>query len=100
MRGTTNSNARGSSYTRRKRKAWLMKVYEADCPLLAYVDGGFAKQQMPTVRCWRCGRRLLEEEVTIDRVVPGAHGGRYTRDNIRPCCAPCNSLTGGSVRAQ
>lgn len=52
------------------------------------------------VRCYRCGLLLSEGEVTIDRIIPGAKGGTYDDNNIRPCCAKCNSETGGSVRSQ
>lgn len=85
MRGTTNSNVRGSSYTRRARRRWLVVTFESN-------EGpGFC-------RCYRCGQLLTEHTVTVDRIVPGCRGGRYVRSNIRPACAHCNSTTGGSVR--
>jgi excisionase family DNA binding protein len=36
----------------------------------------------------------------VDRVVPGADGGGYSRGNIRPSCRPCNSSTGGALGAE
>ena len=93
-RGTTNGNARGNSKDRAARRAWLLKAYEADVP-------GFC-------RCYRCGMLLCAPEraphpinaLTVDRIVPGARGGTYRRNNIRPACIPCNSETGGRVRGK
>lgn len=36
-RGTTNGNARGSSYTRAVRRAWLVETYRADVDMLRVV---------------------------------------------------------------
>lgn len=83
MRGTTNSNARGSSTDRRARRRWLLQTFAADCV-------GFC-------RCYRCGALLTERTVTVDRIVPGCLGGRYVRGNIRPACARCNAETGGGL---
>lgn len=67
---------RGKARDRRRRRAFLLTKYA--------VDGG-------TV-CHRCGTWLpAEEQWHVDRFpVPGMLGGRYTRDNIMPACAPCN----------
>jgi hypothetical protein len=95
-RSTSNGCQRGSSKERRARRAWLVNTFGWRLP-----DGtGF-------VLCFRCEVPLLEHDdpeapgqaVTADRINPGALGGRYTRDNIRPCCLPCNSSTGGSLGA-
>lgn len=106
-RGTTNGNVRGSSYDRRRRRAWLMQNYASDVP-------GF-------VRCYRCGGFLFNPDdhegksriydvhvalgewstadpLTVDRIIPGCQGGTYRRTNIRPACDLCNSETGGSTR--
>lgn len=106
-RGTTNGNARGSSYSRRRRRAWLVANYASNIP-------GFC-------RCYRCGRllynpddraevrslRILRSDdgpwenilpLTVDRIIPGCKGGTYRRNNIRPACGGCNSETGGGVR--
>lgn len=85
QRGTSNSNARGSSQDRARRRAYLLRVYESN-------------RGAGTCRCYRCGRVLTADTVTVDRVVPGCRGGRYVRSNIRPACAGCNSETGGKVR--
>lgn len=84
-RGTSNSNERGSSYNRRARKAWLMENWKSD------VEG--------FVRCYRCGMKLDENALTVDRIRPGCQGGTYKRDNIRPCCSLCNTLTGATTRS-
>lgn len=86
MRGTSNTNARGSSADRRARRAYLLRTYESDAG-------------PGTCRCYRCGVVLRERTVTVDRIVPGCLGGRYTRENIRPACASCNSETGGGLRS-
>lgn len=112
-RGTSNGSARGSSYARRARRAWLLEHYTSDIPGLC--------------RCYRCGWLLynpdatppylamdpegvitmrgpdgvmqLARSLTIDRIIPGCQGGTYRRNNIRPACGPCNSETGGATRA-
>lgn len=78
-RGTSNTNARGSAADRRRRKEWL-------------IANGFT-------RCHYCLIVLTFESMTVDRIIPGCQGGRYTRDNIRPACAACNSSEGGRLRA-
>lgn len=87
-RGTSNGNARGNSADRARRRLWLVTTYAAD----QTVDGA------PACRCYRCGTLLTVDTVTVDRIVPGCAGGRYVRNNIRPACATCNSVTGGSTR--
>lgn len=82
-RGTSNSNSRGSSEDRRRRKQFLLDKFG---------DGTVAK-------CYRCPEILNFLTVTVDRVVPGCEGGTYRRDNIRPACAPCNTSTGGQLGA-
>ena len=94
-RGTTNGNVRGSVYTRRARRAWLMVAYASDI--------------LGLVRCYRCGRLLFNPDdhpddvldltpLTVDRIIPGCQGGTYRRTNIRPACGTCNSETGGGLR--
>lgn len=85
-RGTSNSNARGSSHDRRSRRLWLVMTFESDCG-------------PGTCRCYRCGALLTLSTVTVDRIVPGCKGGRYVRNNIRPACSGCNSETGGRLRS-
>ena len=80
-RGTTNRNDRGNTRNRAARRAYLLRTFG---------DGVKAP-------CYRCGLVLDDSTITVDRIVPGRDGGRYTRDNIRPACGPCNSETGGAL---
>lgn len=84
-RGTTNSNARGSSADRARRRDYLLRTFESDAG-------------PGTCRCYRCGCVLTGEDVTVDRIVPGCQGGRYRRANIRPACGRCNSAAGATLR--
>lgn len=89
QRGTTNRNARGSSYSRAARRAWLMKTFG---------DGEFVDCQLAAVPdCWVA---MSVWTVSADRIKPGARGGTYRRDNIRPACPPCQSHTGGKLGAR
>ncbi len=88
-RGTSNSNQRGSTRDRRARRKWLLETFRAD------VD----HQGEPACRCYRCGQLLVESTITVDRIVPGCQGGTYRRNNIRPCCGPCNMTTGATTRS-
>lgn len=80
-RGTTNSNARGSTADRAARRAYLLETFG---------DG-------TTAPCFYCTRPLTDATITVDRIIPGAVGGTYKRDNIRPACGPCNSSRGGRL---
>lgn len=84
-RGTTNRNDRGSSYSRRSRRQWVIDTWGNGVQVSCY-------------RFARCGEILTLETLTLDRIVPGCQGGTYARTNIRPACAFCNSSTGGATR--
>lgn len=88
MRGTSNGNVTGSAQDRRRRRQWLLDEYgngeSAPCML-----GG------PWVE--HCLVVVTIETLTVDRIVPGCEGGRYTRDNIQPACGPCNERQGGEL---
>lgn len=82
-RGTSNSNQRGSAEGRRRRKQWLADTFG---------DGKGAP-------CHSCLEYLpLGARLEADRITPGALGGTYRRDNIRPSCGPCNIESGIAVR--
>jgi 5-methylcytosine-specific restriction endonuclease McrA len=105
-RGTTNGNARGGSADRRRRREWLVETYRAnEDVVLIDADGNYLMADdglvamFPACRCYRCGRLLTVETVTVDRIIPGCLGGTYRRDNIRPACETCNSSTGGALGA-
>lgn len=86
-RGTSNTAVRGSSYSRRARKAWLLENFDPDL--------GPDK-----ARCsFGCGEILTIETITVDRYpIPGCQGGTYRRDNIRPACGHDNSSFGATLR--
>ena len=84
MRGTSNTNVRGNTKNRAARRRWLVRAFAADVA--------------NHCRCYRCGALLSEETLTVDRVVPGCKGGKHVRNNIRPACSRCNSITGGATR--
>lgn len=84
-RGTTNRNVRGNTRDREARRWFLMNTYAAD--------------KLGYCRCYRCGKLLLLDQITVDRIVPGNHGGTYRRNNIRPACAKCNSATGAKAKS-
>ena len=82
-RGTTNRDDRGSSTARRRRREFLVAEF------------GFVLHGQEVVRCVFCAGLLTVDTVSCDRwPVPGWRGGRYTRDNIRPACVPCNASEG------
>ena len=86
-RGTTNSNARGSSRDRLARKVWLLATFSKR------LGPGRAKcafRGCPTI--------LTLETITVDRYpIPGCEGGTYARDNIRPACATHNYGEGYAI---
>lgn len=118
-------DARGSAETRRRRKQWLVETFRANVDVIAigWADGDtqlvyptdramfeqWATVQLdaltidvefiPACRCYRCGRLLTVDDVTVDRIIPGAEGGTYRRTNIRPACGFDNSSTGGVLGA-
>lgn len=87
-RGTSNTNDRGSSFSRRARREWMMNEFrQADGTVRCYVET--CQMILVNTGSWRAANYM-----TVDRIKPGAEGGRYTRDNIRPACGHCNSETG------
>jgi hypothetical protein len=52
----------------------------------------------PVCLCFRCDALLTTKTMTVDRILPGAHGGTYVKSNVRPACGSCNSKGGGLVR--
>lgn len=55
---------------------------------------------VPLCRCYRCGDLLTVDSVSADRIVPGIQGGTYRRENIRPACDACQSITGALLAQQ
>lgn len=88
-RGCSNTNVRGNSTARRRRRQWLLDTFG---------DGTSAT-------CWLavpgvCAGPVTLETVSVERVQPGHAGGTYRRDNIRPACGPCQSHQGGKFGAE
>jgi hypothetical protein len=96
QRGTSNTNARGSVEDRRKRREWLIATFRANVDVASTLLGFVTWH--PACRCYRCGVLLTVDTVTVDRIIPGCHGGTYRRNNIRPACGTCNSETGATMR--
>lgn len=105
-RGTTNGNARGGSDDRRRRREWLVATFRANADLIVIpfnppvTTATLIGMGVPACRCYRCGKLLTAETVTVDRIVPGCQGGTYRRSNIRPACQHCNSSTGATTRSK
>lgn len=87
-------------------REWLVATFRANLDVLVVRTGNGTEIRLDTIlgrgepacRCYRCGRLLTVDTVTVDRIVPGCQGGTYRRSNIRPACGPCNSSTGATVR--
>lgn len=103
--------SRGNTEDRRRRRLWVLTTYRADVDLPAWWDaadtvGDPAHYAVPlgegqaACRCFRCGRLLTLLTLTVDRINPGAFGGKYRRDNIRPSCSDCANKQGGEISAQ
>lgn len=83
-RGTSNSNTRGSSYDRRRRRAHLIERHG-----IPRVRDGLRTR----VRCHHCLRLMKADgkQWEVDRwPLCGHAGGGYTRDNVVVSCIPCN----------
>lgn len=83
-RGHRNTNERGSSATRRRRRQWLLDHFG---------DGVQAPCHAPTAT-GICGAMVTMATMIVGRIVPWVHGGTYARDNIRPECAGCSTREG------
>ena len=106
----TNTNVRGSSMDRQRRKMYLLETYAADRDALSEVGGhdiGWDRNSIlackvgtgiSACRCYRCGCLLTYETLTVDRIVPGCKGGTYRRTNIRPSCSSCATETGNELK--
>jgi hypothetical protein len=80
--------SRGKPPQRRKRKLWLLSPESGFGGDGTYVM--CAMQLLPN-----CIGLLTYETLTVDLYPkPRREGGRYTPNNIRPACHPCNSYDG------
>jgi hypothetical protein len=85
-RGTSNSNARGSSYSRRRRKQWLLDNFGNGVTAPCFMRG--------------CDAVLTADTITVDRIQLGRDGGSYRRGNIRPACSSHNASEGSKAMWQ
>lgn len=86
-------NLRGSSYDRRRRRAWLVEQFGVP----ARASRG-KKARKFWICCYHCGRRMRADsrQWEVDRFpVCGHMGGRYVRGNIVPSCPRCNGTRCG-----
>jgi 5-methylcytosine-specific restriction endonuclease McrA len=51
-------------------------------------------------RCQYCGGQFQRTELNLDHVIPRAHGGRSTWENVVCSCLRCNRVKGGRTPAQ
>lgn len=108
-------STRGNTTDRQRRKLWLIETYAADQALVT-VDRWNAPHVIPVTaikvyedagdtvhrccRCYRCGKLLTLETMTVDRIIPGCKGGTYRRSNIRPSCSDCANKQGAELSAE
>jgi len=50
--------------------------------------------------CQYCGMQLGRNHLTIDHVIPRAHGGQTDWDNVVAACRDCNHRKGGRTPEQ
>ena len=89
---SSNSNERGSSYDRRRRRAWLVETFGLRN----------ARGRIAWVVCHHCGRRMRASAGVweVDRFpVCGHAGGSYRRGNIVISCPDCNKRCASSHSA-
>lgn len=80
-RGHRNTNERGSSHQRRRRRQWLLDKYG---------DG-------TTALCQVCFTVTVDAATLIvGRIIPWIEGGTYAQDNIRPECPGCSTREGAA----
>ncbi len=51
-------------------------------------------------KCQYCGKHFSKTELTIDHVIPRAHGGESRWDNVVCSCGSCNRRKGGRTPEQ
>lgn len=91
--GRTDCDKRGNARDRAARRNWLLSA--------AAGWGGNGESAPCALRLGQtCEGFVNYVTMHVDRIVPGALGGRYVRTNIRPACAPCNISAGHDTRAE
>lgn len=82
------NSARGNVRDRRRRKLFLLS------PESGWGGNG---TEVPCSEP-KCPQIVTIETIFVDRIIPGAEGGRYTRDNIKPHCCRCSHQQGWLIR--
>lgn len=54
-------------------------------------QGGWWKNQLGRGTCYYCGEPTPPDQLTMDHKTPIIRGGRSTKNNLVPCCKPCNN---------
>jgi len=49
------------------------------------------KEKLQKGLCEYCGKRVPQEELTMDHIVPLIRGGKSVKNNIAVCCKKCNN---------
>ena len=78
---------RSNSYTRRRRRVWLLETFDED------LGEGVARCHLKLAG-EACHQYVDERTLTVDRIDPG---GTYRRDNIQPACTPCQNYQGALI---
>lgn len=115
--GTCNGGDRGNTADRRRRREWLVAAFRADVDIIRiywpsaneWTESPWSddlrsiadrSERLAACRCYRCGELLSVHTVSPDRIIPGCQGGTYRRNNIRPACLRCQSVTGNEIKAR
>jgi 5-methylcytosine-specific restriction endonuclease McrA len=48
-------------------------------------------------RCFYCGERVTEENITLDHYEPLSKGGTNAKENLKTACLQCNSIKSGKT---
>lgn len=88
-RSRSNRNDRGSSYTRRRRREWLVEEFGDGVHVACFLQ-----------RSRFCLLVLDVDNVSADRLRLGVDGGSYRRGNIQPACENCQAHQGGVIGPQ
>ena len=78
----------------RRNPEWVRAKYERRRAAKQNVLVTLTLQEWEVILLSRCGSCVYcgsPEGTTQDHVIPISRGGAHTRDNVVPCCRPCNS---------
>jgi 5-methylcytosine-specific restriction endonuclease McrA len=76
----------------------LLKMVRVPHRLVPLTKGNVMQRDDHT--CQYCGQRLPRRELTIDHVVPRAHGGETKWDNVITACRQCNGRKGDRLPSE